>query len=215
MIKIGKLKLTLAALSFIYSTSVFAAVQASVDRNEVPLDESISFKISASGDNSNLNPKFDAPDFEVMNQFSSSQYTGVYINGRFENKSENSITYILRPKKVGALKIRNISNNGEKASEITVQVIQENLYKKQAGGEAPALQGDAKNFFVKAETSKSKVYKGEQIIVSYYLYRRTRANVRDVMQYPSFQGFIREDMEMPILSGRPDFEAVNLGRHSV
>ena len=90
-------------------------------------------------------------------------------------------------------------------------MVQETLYKKQAGGEAPALQGDAKMFFVKAETSKSRVYKGEQIIISYYLYRRTVANVRDVLQYPSFQGFIREDLEMPILSGRPDFEAVNLG----
>jgi hypothetical protein len=64
---------------------------------------------------------------------------------------------------------------------------------------------------VKAELSKTKAYKGEQLVVSYFLYRRTRANIRDVMQYPSFQGFIREDLEMPILSNRPDFEAVNLG----
>ncbi|NDD92680.1 hypothetical protein EBZ37_11395, partial [bacterium] len=95
--------------------------------------------------------------------------------------------------------------------DVTIQVIQENLYKKQASNEAPSLNGDSRNFFVKTELSKSKVYKGEQIIVSYYLYRRTRANVRDVMQYPAFQGFIREDLEMPILSNRPDFEAVNLG----
>ena len=188
-----------------------AAIQASVDRDQVPMDESISFKIIATGNNSNLNPKFDAPDFEVMNQFQSSQFSQVYVNGRFENKSENSVTYILRPLKVGALKIKNISNNGEKAQDLTIRVIQENLYQKQAGGEAPKLNGDAKNFFVKTEVSKSQVYKGEQIITSYYLYRRTRANIRDVMQYPTFQGFIREDLEMPILSGRPDFEAVNLG----
>lgn len=189
----------------------FAAVQVSVDRTEVPLDESFSFKVTASGENTELSPKFDAPDFEIVNQFQNSQYSSVYINGKFENKSENSITYILRPKKVGALRIRNISNGADHAADITVQVIQENLYKKQAAGEAPTLKGDAKNFFVKADVNKSRVYKGEQTIVSYYLYRRTRANVRDVMQYPSFQGFIREDLEMPILSGRPDFEAVNLG----
>ena len=191
-----------------------AAIRASVDRTEVPLDESISLKIANSGGNQDgeeFNPKFDAPDFEVMNQFQNSSFSSVYVNGRFENKSETSITFILKPQKLGALKIRNISNRGEKAPDITVQVIQENLYKKAAPGEAPALSGDAKNFFVKAELSKSRVYKGEQIVVSYYLYRRTRANVRDVLQYPNFQGFIREDLEMPILSNRPDFEAVNLG----
>jgi hypothetical protein len=201
----------IASALLLFSLNAHATVQATVDRSEVPLDESVSLKISASGDASTLNPKFEAPDFEIMNQFQNSQFSSVYVNGKFENKSENSITYILRPKKLGSLRIHNISNNGEKAPDLTVQVIQETLYKKQAGGEAPSLQGDAKMFFVKADTSKSRVYQGEQIIISYYLYRRTRANVRDVMQYPSFQGFIREDLEMPILSGRPDFEAVNLG----
>jgi hypothetical protein len=201
----------IASALLVFSLNAYATVQATVDRSEVPLDESVSLKISASGDGSTLNPKFEAPDFEIMNQFQNSQFSSVYVNGKFENKSENSITYILRPKKLGALKIHNISNNSERAPDLTVQVIQETLYKKQAGGEAPNLQGDAKMFFVKADTSKSRVYQGEQIIISYYLYRRTRANVRDVMQYPSFQGFIREDLEMPILSGRPDFEAVNLG----
>jgi hypothetical protein len=192
--------------------SADAALKASVDRTEVPIDESITFKISSAGDgNEPLSPTFDSPDFEIINQFQSSQFSSVYINGKFENKSENSITYILRPMKVGSLKIRNIANRGERAPDINIQVIQESLYKKRASDEAPALSGDAKNFFVKAELSKSKVYKGEQVIASYYLYRRTRATVRDVMQYPSFQGFIREDLEMPILSNRPDFEAVNLG----
>lgn len=189
-----------------------AAIRASVDRTEVPVDESISLKVAqAGGEAGDFDPHFDAPDFEIMNQFQNSQFSSVYINGKFENRSETSVTFILRPKKVGALKIRNISSNGERAPEITVQVIQENLYKKPAAGGAPKLEGDARNFFVKAELSKARVYKGEQIVVSYYLYRRTRATVRDVMQYPSFQGFIREDLEMPILSNRPDFEAVNLG----
>lgn len=214
MIKTGKRARTLTGLlaTFFWMASAHAGLKASVDRSEVPLDESISFKISATGEgNESLNPTFDSPDFEIINQFQSSQFSSVYINGKFENKSENSITYILRPMKVGALKIKNIANRGERAPDVSVQVIQESLYKKQASGEAPALSGDAKNFFVKAELSKTRVYKGEQIIVSYYLYRRTRATVRDVLQYPNFQGFIREDLEMPILSNRPDFEAVNLG----
>ncbi len=203
---------TLVSISLLAASVCQATVQAVVDRAEVPLDESVSLKVTITGDSGdNPNPRFEAPDFEIMNQFQSSRFSSVYVNGKFENKSENSTTYVLRPLKVGALKIRNISNNSEKAPDITIQVIREDTYKKTVQGEAPSLKGDAKNFFVKAELNKTKIYKGEQIIVSYYLYRRTRAQVRDVMQYPSFQGFIREDLEMPILSGRPDFEAVNLG----
>jgi hypothetical protein len=207
---IGLLLLFLTPLTF--PPVALAGVQASVDRQEVPLDESVSLKITRTGDSDRpFQPKFDAPDFEIMNQFQNSQFSSVYVNGKFENRSEESVTFILRPLKVGALKIRNISSAGEKTSDLTIQVIQEQLQRKPLPGDAPTLRGDAKNFFVKGEVSASRVYKGQQIVVSFYLYRRTRAQVRDVMQYPAFQGFIREDLEMPILSGRPDFEAVNMG----
>ncbi len=193
----------------------FAGMKAGVDRNDISLDESLSLKITADTQNSShFEPKFEAPDFEIMNQFESSSFSSVYNNGQFESKSEKTVTFILRPLKIGTLKIKNIQNKDgpEKAPDLVVQVSRDNGNgRKSLGGEAPSLKGDAKNFFVKAEASKSKIYKGEQLIVSYYLYRRTRANLRDVMQYPTFQGFIREDLEMPILSGRPDFEAVSLG----
>jgi hypothetical protein len=210
MIKIGKASCYALIFMCVQLTSAFAGIQASVDRQEVPQDESVSLKIVRTGESDRpLNPKFDAPDFEIVNQFQNSQFSSVYINGKFENRSEESVTFILRPLKVGALRIRNINNNGDKASDITVQVVQEHLNRKQVAGEGGGLKGDAKNFFVRGEVSTSRVYKGEQAIVSFYLYRRTRAQVRDVLQYPSFQGFIREDLEMPILSNRPDFEAVS------
>ena len=212
MTKTGKTFISALILFCIHSGTAFAGIQASVDRQEVPQDESVSLKIVRTGESEKpLNPKFDAPDFEIVNQFQNSQFSSVYINGKFENRSEESVTFILRPLKVGALRIRNISNSGEKASDITVQVIQEQLNRKPVAGDGGALKGDAKNFFVRGEVNTSRVYKGEQVIVSFYLYRRTRAQVRDVLQYPSFQGFIREDLEMPILSNRPDFEAVSLG----
>ena len=210
MTKTGKLILLLTLL--LGTQNAKADIHAVLDRTQVPQDESISLKITqVGGGNGNFSPKFEAPDFEVMNQFESSQFSSVYVNGRFENKSEKSVTYILRPLKVGSLRIRNISSQGEHAPDLTVQVGRENAYQKSAGENAPSLQGDQRNFFVRAELNKPKAYKGEQVIVSFYIYRRTKANIRDVLQYPSFEGFIREDLEMPILSGHPEFEAVNLG----
>jgi hypothetical protein len=211
MKKIGKLIRTLFLL-IVASTSAFAGITANVDQNQIPQDESLSLKITQTqAGNGTFNPKFEAPDFEIMNQFESSQFSSVYINGKFENKSEKSVTFILRPMKVGSLKIKNIRSNSDSAPDITIQVVRENAYQKSAGDTAPNLRGDQRNFFLRAEPSKTKAYKGEQVIVSFYLYRRTKVNIRDVMQYPSFEGFIREDLEMPILSGRPEFEAVNLG----
>lgn len=191
-------------------------MHASLDRTEVSQEESVSLKLTT--DNAGLSafePQFNAPDFETINQFESSSFSSNYINGKFESKNEKTITYILRPLKVGLLKISKIRNlgNQETAPDLSVRVISEPAtQRKGVEGTAPSLKGDAKNFFVKAEISNSKPFVGEQIVVSYYLYRRTKANVREVMQYPSFQGFIREDLEMPILSGRNlDYEAVSLG----
>ena len=210
MIRIGNL-FFLLTLILGSSDVAHAAITAVLDRNQVPQDESISMKITQTGQNGSFSPKFEAPDFEVMNQFESSQFSSVYVNGKFENKSEKSVTFILRPLKLGTLKIHNISNQGDHTPDLSVQVVRENSYQKSVGENAPSLQGDQRNFFVRAELSKTKAYKGEQIITSFYLYRRTKANMRDVMQYPSFEGFIREDLEMPILSGRLEYEAVNLG----
>ena len=82
MTKTGKRNLQgfLTSALILFSLTAQATLQATLDRNEVPLDESLSFKISASGDNSTLNPKFDAPDFEIMNQFQNSQFSSVYVN---------------------------------------------------------------------------------------------------------------------------------------
>lgn len=198
------------AFTFLISNTCFASIRASTDRREVPLDESVTLRVIGTGQEP-LQVTFDAPDFEILNQFESSQFQAVYVNGKFENKSERSITFILRPLKVGSLRIQNIRSGTERAPDLSVQVVQDTSQGQSLPGDAPKLNADQRNFFVRAEVNKSRAYKGEQMIVSYYLYRRTKASVRDVMQYPSFDGFIREDMEMPILSNRPDYERVSLG----
>ena len=49
-----------------------------------------------------------------------------------------------------------------------------------------------------AEIAKG-VQLGEQVIVSYYLYRRARAMNLQVTDFPMLNGFLREEMEMPVL----------------
>ena len=59
-------------------------------------------------------------------------------------------------------------------------------------------------------SDKTKAYKGEQIIVSYYLYRRVRVFNIQVDKFPILNGFLREDLEMPVLGQRLDTERVVL-----
>ena len=50
---------------------------------------------------------------------------------------------------------------------------------------------------LRAEVVKTSAYKGEQIIVSYYLYHQGRVTTFQVEKFPSFNGFLREDLYKP------------------
>ena len=52
-------------------------------------------------------------------------------------------------------------------------------------------------FFVDVEVSKNRVYKGEGVQVSYYLYTRANILELDTLKHPELQGFLREDVEIP------------------
>ena len=64
--------------------------------------------------------------------------------------------------------------------------------------------------FVRAEIERSTVYKGEQIIVSYYLYHQMKVFNLQVEKFPILNGFLREDLEMPIMGQSLESEAVTL-----
>ncbi len=62
------------------------------------------------------------------------------------------------------------------------------------GNSDPINPEDA--FFIKVVVDKAKVYVGEQVTASWYLY--TRGDVRDIdtLKYPSLNGFWKEDIEV-------------------
>ena len=64
-------------------------------------------------------------------------------------------------------------------------------------------------FFCRTEVSKDKVYKGEQVIVRYYLYRRVRVMNLSIDKFPVLSGFLSDEPDMPVLQ-RLDNETVVL-----
>ncbi|MCM0605123.1 MAG: protein BatD [Xanthomonadaceae bacterium] len=204
-------------------------LSAKVDQTEISQDESVSLKLTVDVKSGNPNledPDFTAPEFDIINQFQNTQIQSVYENGRFQMKHQRQYTFLLRPKKSGLFSISNISiiANGKKitAPAITMRVDkggQGNAAFSQSpsGVGTGSLRGIPKSgsgrepFFIRAETNKSSVYKGEQVIVSYYLYRKTRVFNIQVAQYPVLNSFLREDLEIPVMGTQLQTEETIVG----
>lgn len=197
--------------------------EASVDRQQIGEDESVSLKftIELEGSGSAGRPIYQAPDFDLLNSYQSSYLQSFYDNGKFGVRNTYQITHVLRPKKTGKLIISDVkvqvAGKSYSAPTVTVDVGPAGQGtpppRRQGGGGGTAFgnatqDAPTRNFFVKAELSKSSVYKGEQLIVSYYLYQSVRTFNISVAKYPVLKGFLREDLEMPILGTHLNSESV-------
>ncbi|NDD92218.1 hypothetical protein EBZ37_09050, partial [bacterium] len=192
--------------------------EVSVDRATVGKDESVAlkFRVITDGVGSGEEPEFQAPDFDVVNQYSSVFVESYFENGKFGARNNRQYTKVLRPNREGDLTISGIQ------VKIGGKVLQHPPLKVRVGaggqgtpppprygGSGAGLRGAGKSapganlpFVIRSEVDHSQVYKGQQIVVSYYLYQRARAFNIQVDKYPVFDGFLREDLELPILGQR-------------
>ncbi|MFL5815455.1 MAG: BatD family protein [Bdellovibrionia bacterium] len=203
-----------------------AKFSAEVDRTQVGLDDTVSLKFSvqADGSVSTTPPGYNAPDFEEINSYESSFVESYYDSntGRISMRNNQSLTKVLKPMKTGNLRISQIqiSINGKtkKAPDIVIQVGSSGSGTpppRNYGGGGVGLRGATKRpasntVFVRAEVDKDKVYKGEEVVVSYYLYRRVRVLNAQVDKFPMLNGFLREEMEMPVMQPRLEVQSVVL-----
>ena len=214
--KIGKIFLLSLLATPLASADDFE-LSADVNRRETALDESVTLTIKLEGPRnpeSADEPEFTAPGFDVLNQYTDqSSYSGYSSSSGIFFKLTFRYIYVLRPKSVGSHPISGIrmrvGQSTLKAQDLRVEVTPAG-----AGAQPPPkygsggnpLRGSAKpsnnrTFFIRAEANKSRAYRGEQIVVSYYLYERVNTSSPEVLKYPSLQGFLREELEMPIVRG--------------
>lgn len=215
--RIGKSFVLLALLASSIASADEFELSADVNRRETALDESVTLTIKLEGPRnpeSADEPEFTAPGFDVLNQYTDqSSYSGYSSSSGIFFKLTFRYIYVLRPKSVGSHPISGIrmrvGQDTLRAQDLRVQVTPAG-----AGAQPPprygsggsALRGSSKpasnrTFFIRAESNKSRAYRGEQIIVSYYLYERVNTSSPEVLKYPSLQGFLREELEMPIVRG--------------
>ncbi len=205
--------------SFLASATSF---KASVDRIEISQDESVSLKFIIEADSANPSVddlRYFAPEFDELNSYQSTSIQSIYQNGKFEVQNQISVTKVLRPQKKGKFKISKMSVNvdGKRytTNDLFVEVTAsgggtppDQRYQSRGTGLNAQKKTSRKSVFLKAEVNRSEVFKGEQMIVSYYLYRSVRVLDINVLKYPTLKGFLREDMEMPVLTNRHQWEAI-------
>lgn len=74
------------------------------------------------------------------------------------------------------------------------------------GGFDPSIN-PRETFFLRAEASKTNVYQGELIVLSYALYQRDRnLDAPEIAKFPDFKGFLKEELVTPKVFAAQPFE---------
>lgn len=194
---------------------------------EIAADENISLEMTTETDGgSSGTPKYDAPDFDEINTYSAGISMGTYvINGHVTVRNSKTIVVVLHPRRQGRLAIRNfrVDVGGQviRTPDIAIDVRQPGgrLARNSPGAGYPPSsnskmpsntphspsQQHVGSFFIRTEPNKLRVYKGEQVILTYALYTRVSVMNIAVERYPNPTGFLKEDIDIPLLKGRLDY----------
>lgn len=210
------MKQLLNILFFVYS-GLFLGAQStkfvvSVNKNPISTGERlvVNFELMNGNGTNFIPPSFH--DFKLLggpNQSSSYQF----VNGR--TSSSQSFSYILMPYKEGEFTIGSASivADGKKmqTDPISIKVTkgsavpqtQNNTAPSQNKPEPKAEKANG-NVFIKLFVDRSKIYKGEQIMVTYKIY--TRANIvdYDFASLPAYDGFWSKDVDLGQVSLKPE-----------
>ena len=170
-------------LSFVLGFSATA----SVDKNRCTIDDIISFKIEFENADSfsNIDISSLIKDFTVIS--GPSQQTSMqWINGKVTNS--RIMSWSLSPKREGRLVIPrlNVQISGKKSATKEIVVFVSQSQKKETDLDV----------FISAEINKESVYIGEQITLTYSIYRRVECSI-EPFEIPKFPGFWSEELFRP------------------
>lgn len=143
---------------------------ASVDRNELAINETFTLTLRYSGSQSGGQPDFNLleQDFEVLSRQQSNQYR--VFNGRAESFVEWTI--VLAPLKEGKLFVPSLHLHGQVSDAIPITVNQ--------AGESPS--GNNRQAFLEVELDKDKLFVQEQLLIKVRLY--TTVGLHDIATDP-------------------------------
>ena len=176
---------------------------ASVDETTVSENDRFQVSFTFSGSTINNLSNFSPPSFENFMILSGpNQSTSIQI---INGAQSASLTYsfVIQAKSIGTFTIglASIEQNGTtyKSDPLKISVVKGNPKPQQKNNDQQVSDEEiAKNLFIKTTVDKSRVYKGEQVTVTYKLYTRLSiAAQMSVNKLPQYQGFWAEELETP------------------
>ncbi len=196
-----------------------ATFYASVDKNPVGVGDVFTIKFTIENGRGEISPP-SFSDFDVAYGPSTSS-SFQFINGR--QSSTMTLSYGLRPRAEGkytlAAASARVGSNTYKSEPITIEVVK--------GSSAPAAQparppgagqpqpqqqqssaAADNNFLVRTQLSKSKVYQGEGLLVSFVLLSRYNNIDLGESTFPTLNGFWTEEIKTGAVSWENEYEYV-------
>ncbi|HBJ76956.1 MAG TPA: BatD protein [Porphyromonadaceae bacterium] len=177
--------------------------------NAVELGQQFSVVFSASGDAKD----FRAPSFEgfdvLMGPSKSVSSSTSFINGKVTSEYNVSYTYVLLPQKEGTFTIGSAEAMIKKAkyttNPLTIKVLKNDATSAQNGSQSASpssnngvqVKGNSKDVFVNLSLSKKTLYEQECLLATFKLYTRLEVSGFEKIQFPEFEGFVAQEIELP------------------
>lgn len=180
-------------------------IEATLDRPVISLDGRAFLRIEVSSDQqSDIDqPQFSSSNLQIDPRGSSTQMRSVFVNGTFSTEFKTVFEFEITPKAVGTFSISNIvakvDGQEVRAPNLSLQILPSNQAVPQNAQQVIPSKGT--DFFVRAEVSKESVYLGERVFVTYYLYGRNGLTGVSGDKFPVFEGFLKEELSLPIVTG--------------
>ena len=204
------MKRNLLILLLLPFLSLAQELTTTVSRNPVAAGEQFQISFSANGEIE----QFRAPNFNGLrilsgpNQSSSSSVQ--MINGQFSQSKTVSYNYYATALNEGSLEI------GSASAKVDGKDVKSNPIKLSVGKANPKSENNVLDLsdkvFIKAHINKTKLYQGEQLVVSYKLYSKINLANIDITALPELNGFWKEEVET---SSRPTVKAIDGVNHNV
>lgn len=177
-------------------------INASVDRTEITLGESINLTISVSGPVRRI----DKPDLPNLSKFD------VYSSGTSSNISivpgainyQTDYSYVLMPRKAGAYTIQpaRVKYKGKiySTNPIIIKVSRQAQAKQAVPSKSKSSRRTSQNqqtssdFFIEQDVDISKPYLGQQTTMIFRFYQAKNLYEQPQLQWPDYNGFWVEDL---------------------
>ncbi|MEZ5004530.1 MAG: BatD family protein [Chitinophagales bacterium] len=172
---------------------------ATANRSEVPMDATLQVTYTISNANAKAFTPPNFTPFESLGQSTSSSMN--FINGKMSQSK--SYIFTLRPTQEGSFTIPPagaiIDGKNVKTNPIEVKVVAATSSQNNGGNSSnnKDIKDQIKDYlFLRAIPSKTSIYEGEQITLSYKILYRVDIRDYSIVKTPSYDGFLSHDIEL-------------------